>query len=46
MVVVVRVAVKEFHLGYYIGETLLITIYIYIHVHYGNLIQVPLTATQ
>ena len=30
------VAVKELKLSYYIGETLLITIYIY--THYGNLI--------
>ena len=30
------VAVKELKLSYYIGETLLFTIYIYIH--YGNLI--------
>ena len=31
------VAVKELKLSYYIGETLLFTIY----THYGNLIQVP-----
>ena len=32
------VAVKELKLSYYIGETLLFTIYIYIYIHYGNLI--------
>ena len=31
------VAVKELKLSYYIGETLLLTIY----THYGNLISVP-----
>ena len=33
-----RVAVKELKLNYYIGETLLFTIYIYIYTHYGNII--------
>ena len=32
------VAVKELKLSYYIGETLLFTMYIYIYTHYGNLI--------
>ena len=31
------VAVKEFKLSYYIGETLLFTMYL----HYGNLTEVP-----
>ena len=30
------VAVKGLNLSYYIGETLLFTIYIYIYIHYGN----------
>ena len=32
------VAVEELILSYYIGETILISVYIYIHTHYGKLI--------
>ena len=32
------VAVQEFNLSYYVGEAILVTIYIYILIHYGNLI--------
>ena len=32
------VAVKELKLSYCFGETLLLTLYIYIYTHYGNLI--------
>ena len=35
------VAVKELKLSYYIGETLIFNIHIYIYTHYGNLTEVP-----
>ena len=35
------VGVKERSLSYYIGETILINLYIYIHTHSGYLNQVP-----
>ena len=36
-----NIGIKELKLSYYIGETLLFTIYIYIYTHYGNLIEIP-----